>query len=225
MQSVSFANESAQPLSSDSSIPSSRNPQKIYFLRFAAIFAFVFCVTLVLCIFFVISPDDKTSAIISSYMRNPFAPCVYFADYVSVIFGAAASDMLQLLAVLILGFTLFSALSCSAIVIYRGFSLGICVSYLSSFLLTQNAGAGKIAMAWIFAASYILSTLCVCMFAAASCSLSRKIKANMPLKNGKSTIKKTAKSAAAHTVKFLTLGGQIILIKAAQLVLYALIAG
>jgi len=208
-----------------SNSPGSQNSQKAYFVKFSVMFGVVFCSTLIFCIFFVMSSEGRVSSIISSYLKNPFASSVYFRDFVSVIFDTSSPDMFQLLIILILGFTFFSTTSCSAVVIYRAFSLGICVSYLSSFLLTRNSSGGQIAMAWIFAASHILISLCICMFAAAACSLQKKIKANMPALPRKKTIKKVAKSAASHMVKFFALGGQIILIRTIQLVLYALIYG
>lgn len=201
------------------------NPIKFYLIRFSILFISVFCITLIICNFFVLSPENTVSDAIKSYLKNPFSSCVYTRDYISAVFDMASPDMFQLAILLILGFTMLCSPSCGAVIIYRAVSIGLCTSYLHSYLLVKSSGAAEIALAWIFVAAYILSSFVICAFSAATCSLSLEIKSTFSGGFRRKFLKQGFRMITLHVVRFLTFGGSIIIIRLVQTILFAVISG
>lgn len=201
------------------------NPIKFYLIRFSCLFLAVFCATLIICNFFVLSPEGAVSNAIGTYLKNPFASCVYPHDYISAVFEVSSPDMFQIFILLVLGFTMLCAPSCAVIVMYRAFSLGLCTSYLSSYLLVTNSETAEISLAWIFVAAYIISSFVICIFSAVTCSLSLEIKSTFSGGFRKRFFKQGFRMIILHLVRFLTFGGVLILIKFVQMLIFALISG
>ena len=224
--------QSAVPAPSEIGTPrfirrKSHNPVRFYLLRFSLLFAAVFCLTLILCNFFLLSPEDAVSSAISSYLKNPFAACVYWHDYLTCVFDVCTPDMVQLALLLLLGMTFFCTPACALVVFYRAFSLGLCTSFLSSYLLLSEAGANDIAMAWIFVGAYIAVSFVLCAFSAMTCAVSLDIRAVFSGARGfgRAVVRRSLRLIGGQIVRFLTAGGAVILLRAIQTALFSAIAG
>ncbi len=110
------------------------SPQFIY-AKLLAIYSFVYTIAFVIgCFLFHslnIEPEHLANSKISGYFSASLAECNGIYDYIDLLLKVSAADISHLIIIFSAGFTMLTGLLVSAVYIFRGFSFGFSISYLT----------------------------------------------------------------------------------------------